>query len=585
MGIFVMLGGLFFLYSKFSFTPKMVFYPQSQHPKVQKAIQIFYQKDYLGLSSFVNEHTNHLQGDPLSILLFYQAESLFLQQKYQESWSLFFSLSRTAPALWQAQFRLGCIALLKKEFQEAGNFILTVSYPLEEVIFWKGRYYLESSEKEKALIFFKQVSYPEAFEFLAQIYQSMGKLDEALENYEILESRFSHYNPSKILTHIIALLETLEQPEKLLIYLEKAEKFFPYQTDLKIKKGKTLYLLKKIQESYDILSSPSLPKKDKEILTILAHSAFELRKYEESITYFDLLFNLSFDEKRKKVFAFMQTFHFDRAALLLKEMLENESIATKEEVIYLAQKLIQCQRELGELPEAIKTALILIALEESAKHYLLLAQIQKQAGKIQDSLFTLKKAAQIDPDMEKFVMETLIEHDDIDSAFVLVEKILHKNPYDENALFVKSKILLKQKNIEEAKITLYTLVYLPPKNQKIQELASFALASLLFNEKKYAEAEGFFNQVLKINPQKDEAAIQKAFILVFKKDFNQAKKAFTYLKNKGVQEKTLLAEIYYGLALIEYNFKEHKKARAYAAKTLEFSNQHKGAFKILNSLQ
>lgn len=548
---------------------KPEFYPVTNNVKIKPILKLFSQKQYMNLTSYVDNILSSLSGEEKKLALFYKAESYFLQQRYAEASEIYNQITQEFPKFWQANFRVGCIYLFNKNFSEAEKYLSRVNADLEEIHFWKGQFFYQQGKKEEALPFFKKsLSYPEAIFYTAEILKEKANGLESLSYFLILFEKYPDYR-QKALASMIEIYEKNKDYVQLLKYLEIYEKLSPTDMAVKKKKGFALYLIGKKEEAYKILSPLASIKKDIDILKLLAEITYDMKKYNESIAFFER-FPMNREDKKKYIDLLMLVRDFNKASNFLERFKSEEKIETASEMTQIYQKLTECYLQLDKLDQAAASAVYLTSLEETAENYLILAKIYKQLENTPAYLAALQKATEKEPKYLDLLLSNLIELGAPDQADIVIENILKKQPYEETALFYKGKLEYVKKKNDRAKATLFMLISLNVKDKKLKEEGAFILGTILTREEQFDEAERIFKEGLKSNPDSDKLNLKMAALLVRKKDTSGARKILETLKSKSLPA-PLLAVVYELLASAEEHAGNFDKSAYYKKRAIELS--------------
>jgi tetratricopeptide (TPR) repeat protein len=544
------------------------FYPINSFHKLQPVYKMFSRKEYLNLTSYVDSLVTSLHGENKKIALFYKAESYFLQGKLGEAWQIFFVIDRLYPRFWQAEFRKGCIYVLQEQYEKSEAILSAIQKPLPIVYFWKGRLYEGLKEWDRAVEYYqKDLSNPEAIFRAAKILEAGNKREKALSYFFMLYDKYPEYR-NEAIRNLVRIYEAKKEYGKMLKYLEQWEKVEPHNILVQKKEGIAYYHLGKHKEAYRILSTSILHQRDPEILRILGKISFRLGKYANTIQYLDQV-GMNSQEKQLYIQALMKLEQYGRAKLLLTEYLEREKIEDRSQVAQFYRWLIETNLQLGNSEQALKYAMLLVQTEETAENYVTLAQVYQYSKNPAGYIASMKKASEMEPKYVPVLLKKLIELEDHRQALNIIEKILKKSPYHEPALFYRAKIEIQEKRWDDAKISLYTLVYLPPKDQEIYEKSLYYLASIRLYDGKVGEAKSLLQKGLEISPNSIEINFRMAQVLIREKKFREAGDVLMRLKSQDKLSDSLRIKIYDLLAFTEGELKNFEKSEYYAARSRE----------------
>ncbi|OHD12064.1 MAG: hypothetical protein A2Y41_12885 [Spirochaetes bacterium GWB1_36_13] len=524
LGILVSIKLLFFQKTK-----NFSFYPESTHLQIKPILKLFSQKQYMNITSYVETILPSLEGEAKAVALFYKGESYFKEKKYSEAWNVFFPLSRSNPEIWQALFRLGCLHALRNELLESEIIFDKIKADFEEVHYWKGFvFYQQNMKKEAKGEFLKALSYPESIHSLALILHSEGDEKQASAYYLMLLKQYPDYH-EEALKYLIAYYDKNKDYHELLKYLNEWEKIYPYNLKNREKKAHTLYSLGKKQEAFDILNPIASSLNSQESYRILAEITFDLKNYPLAIQFFSKINQPNKEDKKKLITALIQTYQYSDAIQLINSLTGSQTL-NEDEIVFFYKKLIQCHTGLEEWQEALKYAGILISIEDKAENYLLIAEIFKMQKNKSGYLSALKEAANRNPAYLSHFFNELLETGETDEGLTVLNTILQSTPNHEEALYFKGKFLAAQNKKEDAKIALYRLIYLPPKNKELEAEGFYLLGTILFDEDKKEEAAVFFENALKVKPDSPKVILKLSLIYLASKKYRQALEILNILK-------------------------------------------------------
>lgn len=559
------------------------FYPRSSHNLTERVIKMFIEQEYLNLTSYVDRIADTLPVPERNLVLFYKAESYFKQKKLQEAFRIFLDLEKSQIDFWQARFRMGCIQLLLGKKEQAAKLMEEISKSSEEVNFWKGLLYYELGDYKKALSYMKKVFYkPDALLISANIYLKIDEEDEALSHFLMLKGKYPSYR-EKALDAIIGIFEKNKNYPQLLLALEEYEKLRPQKIEIKRKKGMVLYQMGRKEEAYNLLSSETLAKKDLETFQLLAKIAFEMERFQEAAFYF-AQYKLTLAERGFYIQALMKTSQYFKATLELKTYL-SEAQGEVKDLTWGYYQLVECFMQTGEQENALLYTNKLLEMEKTADNYILLARIFKNGGNMPGYINALKLATEYEPKYINVLLDNLLQAKNYHEVDVITDKILKKDPYHEDALYYKSKQKFKQRFYDQAKIFLYTLIYLQLSDMRRKEEAFYMLGSILMQEGQLEDAEGFFTKALAINPTSLKSTLKLTMIHIKNGKLTAAKEILLRTKNQSQLPSKVLSVVYAYLGHIEAQEGSFEKARYYVDRALELNPRNEIAKSVLKRLE
>ncbi len=565
---------------------KTYFYPPLKSDLLKPLRSMFKQKDYLNVTSYVDSIIPSLNNQDKVIALFYKAESYFQKRKLGEAWKIYFKLSKENLKFWQTYFRIGCIAVLKDKNDKATLIFDKINYDVDEVLYWKGLLSYKEQRNDEALEYFNQVLiYPKAVFFAAKIFELKNKPEKAIEYFQILINKNGELKQQAMIK-IINILEKSNQYKKSLSYIKEYEKDYPHDLDMKRQKGLILYKNGYIDQAYQLLSSQTLAKKDKKTYSLLGKMSFEMGRFEDTVKYYGMI-DLNKEQKKQYIDALMKIFKYKEAKNIIQDFIKKEDVNNQKVWVEMYHRLIECNLQLENLDEALKYAGILIKYEETADNYLLISKIYRMSGNREGYIESLKKATSMKPKFVDLLLNSLIQSKNLDEARIILNKILKKDPYHETALFYKAKIEYLNQYYHKAKISLYTLIYLPPKKKDLLGDSFYMLGSILFFEKDYPKAENMFRKVIAINSNSIKANLRLISVLMKINKKEEAKKRLLLLKSKANLEKTILSIIYALLSQLELEIEggSSLKVKHYLDRSLELDPDNKTALNVLKKIE
>lgn len=564
---------IFIRFSSQTKTQTFPFYPISEHHHIKPILKMFSEKDYWNLTSYIEGILPLLKEEEKKIALFYQAETLFLQKKWEEAEKLFFEISKQYPDLWQSVFRLGCIAIEKRDYESANYFFSSLKVEHEEINYWKGLSLFYQNKKSEALTFFlKSLGKGESIYYSALIFNELEKYPEAISYFEQLVQKYPTYREEAIKS-IIAIDEKIKDYAHGLKYIAEYEKYFGSTLAFSEKKGFFLYYLGRFEEAYAVLSPLVLISQNTLIYSILGNISFALKKYSEAITYYEKAKFLDKKEKKQFFLSLIETFQLQKAIQTILNYLQTEKIE-EEEIPDIYRNLIQCFLGLEEYDKAEQYGIFLVSIEEKAENYILLSRIYKLKGNVQSSLATLKEAVKRNSLYLSQLIEELIEASHWEEALALVTNILRKEPYHEDGLLYQARIFYKMEKYQEAKTSLYKLIYSRPQKQKNYEEALFLLSGILIEENKLAEAQQMLEKILSLDSQNTRALLRLSYVLVWQKEWKKAELFLNQLQKQEKLPKNILASVYELLSQVETAKGNKEKALLYKKRAISFKNPY-----------
>jgi tetratricopeptide (TPR) repeat protein len=509
----------------------------------------------------------NLRGENKKIALFYKAESYFLQRKLGEAWQIFFVIRRLYPDFWQAQFRKGCIHVLQQEYQKGKKILNGIQKGFPLVYFWKGRLYEGLNETDRAIEFYqKDLANPEAVFRAARLLERKKEDETALSYYSLLYEKYPGYR-NRALKSLVRIHEARNEYSAMLKYLKEWEKVEPQNIEIQKKMGLALYHLNQIEKSYQILSTTAAYKRDAAILKILGRISFRLEKYDRAVRYLGQV-KMNREETKLYVQALMKMEQYGVAKMELMNLVQKKKGDRKERARFYSW-LVECNLQLGNTEEALKYAKLMVQMEETAGNYLTLAQVYQYSKNRAGYISSMKKAAEMEPRYVPMLLKKLIELKDYEQALGIIRNILQKDPYHEQALFYRAKIEIQQKRWDDARISLYTLVYLPPKDQKIYKKSLYYLASIRLYDGKTAEARSLLKKGLEIAPNSIELNFRMADILIREKKYREARKILNRVKARDTLSGKFRIRVYELLAFVEKELNNFDQSKHYAARVKE----------------
>lgn len=568
----------------FVLRPKPVksdFYPYSEKPRLQKIASLFVRKDDLNLITYINQVLPSMSEEDKKLALFYKAEVFFRREEIPGAWKIYLYLARVYPKLWQAKFRLGCLHFLKKEYEPAKKIIFSVQKDVPQVLFWKGRYFEEMGEKKKAAYYYSKIlSDPKAVYRTAKLYLDAKDYKKASSFYTHLYEGYGTYKKiilKDLLTSLWNYAQSLKDPkekkviyEKILTYVQ--EQSYKKREDLEIEKykGWALLGLQKDEEAYLVLSYPLIYRNDQKVIKALAYLSFKLKKYQKSLEFFRIL-EKDLKDKEKMIEVLMKLDQYKEASNALLSLMNTEDIRIKEQWVKIYRLLIECFLQVEDMQQAKRYGLLLIQKEPSAENYLLMAKIYQQSADSNGYLAALKEAGKRKAKYVPLLIKSLIDVKNYAEAELILNKILKKTPYHETALFYRSQIWLKQKRWEYAKVDLYNLIYLPPKDKSIYEKALYSLGSLLLYENKVEQGKQMFLKAVELNPGSAESSLKLSEIYLHEKRYKKAKELLLKVKIKEGLSNSFLSKVYSYLSFCEKKSGNFDQARLYVDRALELN--------------
>jgi tetratricopeptide (TPR) repeat protein len=248
-------------------------------------------------------------------------------------------------------------------------------------------------------------------------------------------------------------------------------------------------------------------------------------------------------------------------------------------------QLVESFMQTGEQENALLYTNKLLELEKTADNYILLARIFKNGGNMPGYINALKLATEYEPKYINILLDNLLQAKNYHEVDVITDKILKKDPYHEDALYFKSKQKFKQRFYEQAKIYLYTLIYLQLSDMKRKEEAFYMLGSILMQEGRLEDAEGFFTKVLALNPTSLKSTLKLTMIHIKNGKLAAAKDILQRTKNQSQLPSKVLSVVYAYLGYIEAQEGRFEKARYYVDRALELNPKNDIAKNVLKRLE
>ena len=194
--------------------------------------------------------------------------------------------------------------------------------------------------------------------------------------------------------------------------------------------------------------------------------------------------------------------------------------------------------------------------------------LNQQADKALDSFIELKKEYPGDLEIELNYAEALLWNKKFDEAKVFYTDLVAKNPTNFVAHLGFANTLSNLKEYKDALFNVNKALALSPGNSGAlvsRKYIKLGYASQKVNEKKYEEAEAFYDEVLVDFPNDKEVLMNKANMYLITKDISKGKAVYGLL----AKDNPVLA--LNGLSLLEHIDGKEKNALALAGESLSKS--------------
>jgi tetratricopeptide (TPR) repeat protein len=148
---------------------------------------------------------------------------------------------------------------------------------------------------------------------------------------------------------------------------------------------------------------------------------------------------------------------------------------------------------------------LIIASDEKAESYIMLANIHRATGNIEKARETLKRGIERSKDpvkLQKLLAADYLDSRQVAEASAVVAEILKKNEKDLEGLFLRGRVLLLERKPQEALSDLSAYVEANPKSPIAQYF--FGLANMMTGNASVAKTA--FNDAITLAPRFDEAS-------------------------------------------------------------------------------
>ncbi|HOJ49486.1 MAG TPA: hypothetical protein PKW55_01595 [Spirochaetota bacterium] len=556
------------------------FYPQINANNLESIYKMFSNKNYLGLTSYVDSIIPTLNEEEKKIALFYKGEALFLEKSYDEAYKIFSSINKISKQLWQAEFRIGCIALIQGNLDIASDYIGNINLENPEVYYWKGRLEETMGNLDKAISYFKKSYSNDSFFRIGKIL--FHKKDYQNAVYYLSQIADINEYKEEAIKIIIDSYENLNDINNELIWLDKLLKIKQI-TEYTIKKGILLRKIGKSEEAYYTIN-PIIPIiKDKNTILNFANICFDTKRYDEAFKYYKEVEDmLEKNDYKNYIESSIKSKNYNYTPQIINSFIDKYYIEDKTEIYKLYTYMVEAYINNEDYDKALKYAKELINIEANSDSYIMLARIYKAMGEERDYILALREAARINSIYNKDLIESLIEMKEYETASNFVKEILSKDPYNIYFLYTKARLEIKQKNIEDALKTLYKLTDLKIEDNEIKAKAYYLLGSLLFYRDKYKEAIKYLEISYKIKVDTD-TGLNLAYSFILNNNIESAINTLNQLKSFET-DPIKISKIYSLLAYASKKNNDISSLRFYLDKAIEFDKNNTLAQKLMKEI-